>query len=184
MYFRYFVINLPLKKGLDLHLNKLESLHPLWQVSLKQTTDDQKSALEIIISFLRIKLSLHVCIYNPWAPSQKDPLRQVWLKIVQLIKRFTIFFNSPQCILNDFKISSVYFCCVIIKSPWKRPGPIIWISLNPRHPGMLYAKFRCSWPPDSGDDDIVKILQTDRQTDGRRTKGNQKLLIALSGQVG
>ena len=35
-----------------------------------QTTGDQKSALEIIISFLRIKLSF-TCIYKSWVPFTK-----------------------------------------------------------------------------------------------------------------
>ena len=47
-----------------------------------------------------------------------------------------------------FKISSIYFCYVII-SPWKRSRPSIWTNLNPLHPRMLCAKFGWNWPSGS-----------------------------------
>ena len=36
------------------------------------------------------------------------------------------------------------------------------------HPRMLCAKFGRNWPSGSGEDENVKSLQTDRQTDGRQ----------------
>ena len=47
---------------------------------------------------------------------------------------------------ENFKILSMYFHYFVIISPWKRPGPFIWINLNPLYPGILYAKFGWNWP--------------------------------------
>ena len=60
----------------------------------------------------------------------------------------------------------------MIISPWKREGPFIWI-------------FRFfNWPSGSGEEDEnVKSLQTNGQTDRRRTTGDQKSLLELSAQV-
>ena len=53
---------------------------------------------------------------------------------------------------------------------------------------MLCAKLGLNWPSGSGEEDEnVKSLQTDRQTDGqtdrRRTTGDQKSSLELSAQV-
>ena len=76
---------------------------------------------------------------------------------------------------EDFLISSMYFIYFIIISPWKRVGPFIWTNLNPLHLRMLCAKFGWNCPNGSGEqDENVKSLQTDGQTDTRRTTGGQK----------
>ena len=81
----------------------------------------------------------------------------------------------------------MYFRHFVIISPWKRAGPFIWTNLNPLHPRMLCAKFDWNWPSGSGEDENVKSLQTDRQTDGRtdrrRTTGDQKSSLEVSAQV-
>ena len=70
---------------------------------------------------------------------------------------------------EDFLISSMYFRYFLIISPWKRAGPFIWTNLNLLHPRMLCAKFGWNWPSSSGEEDEnVKSLQTDRQTDDGR----------------
>ena len=70
---------------------------------------------------------------------------------------------------EDFLISSMYFRHFVIISHWKRAGPFIWTNLNPLHPRMLCAKFGWNWPSGSGEEDEnVKCLQTDRQTDDGR----------------
>ena len=49
---------------------------------------------------------------------------------------------------------------------------------------MLCAKFGLNWPNGSGEEDEnVKSLQTDGQTDRRRTIGDQKSSLELSAQV-
>ena len=61
----------------------------------------------------------------------------------------------------------------------------IWTNLNPLHPRMLCAKFGWNCPSGSGEEDEnVKSLQTDGQTeDRRRTTGDQKSSLKLSAQV-
>ena len=59
---------------------------------------------------------------------------------------------------EDFLISSMYFCYIIIISPWKRAGPFVWTfeqNLNPLHPRMLWAKFGWNWPCRSGEEDFL-----------------------------
>ena len=66
-----------------------------------------------------------------WIPFTTDAFCQVLLTLVQRFLRRG-FFNF----VNVFH----YF---VIISPWKRLGPFIWTNLNPLHPCMLCAKFRC-----------------------------------------
>ena len=78
---------------------------------------------------------------------------------------------------EDFLISSMYFYYFVIISPWKRAGPFIWTNLNPLHPRMLCAKFCWNWPSSSGEEDEnVKSLQTDRQTDRRQTDDGRQVI--------
>ena len=53
-----------------------------------------------------------------------------------------------------FYISSMYFCYLIIISPWKKMGPFIWINFNPQHPRMLCAKFGWNWQNGFGEEDF------------------------------
>ena len=55
-------------------------------------------------------------------------------------------------------MSSMYFCCFIIISPWKRAGPFIWTNLNPIHPRMLCAKFGWNWPSGSRGEDFFNFI--------------------------
>ena len=88
---------------------------------------------------------------------------------------------------EDFLISSMYFRCFEIISPWKRVVSLIWTNLNLLHPRMLCAKFGWNWPSGSGEEDEnVKSLQMDTQTDrqtGRQTtddRWSEKLTWAFS----
>ena len=73
--------------------------------------------------------------------------------------------NWPSGSREDFLISLMFRTYFII-SPWKRAGPFIWTNLNPLYPRMLCAKFGWNWSSGSGEEDEnVKNLQTDRQTD-------------------
>ena len=56
---------------------------------------------------------------------------------------------------EDFLILSMYFCCSLIISPWKRVGPFIWTNLNPFYPRMLCAKFGWNCPSGSGGEDFL-----------------------------
>ena len=78
---------------------------------------------------------------------------------------------------EDILISSTYFRSFVIISAWKRAGPIIWTHLNIFHPRMLYAEFGWNWPRGSWEDENVRSLQTDGQTDNRRS---EKLNFAFS----
>ena len=66
------------------------------------------------------------------SPSSKNALCQVWKKLVLEKKIFKL-------------ILSMYFCCFVTISPWKRVAPFIWTNLNPHHPRMLCAKFCWNW---------------------------------------
>ena len=96
MYFLQFLNYHLLDKGVALYLNKLESASP------------------------------------------RDALLQVWLKLAQWCRRNFLFF-----------ILSMYFCYLVIISPWKRAWPFIWTNLNPLHPRMHCAKFGWNWPSGS-----------------------------------
>ena len=100
-------------------------------------------------------------IISPWkylnileSPSPKNALCQVWLKLAQWFLRRTF----------------QYFTVI---SPWKSAWPFIWPNLSPLHLRMLCAKFGWNWPNGSGEDENVKSLQIDRQTDGLTTDNRQ-----------
>ena len=70
---------------------------------------------------------------------------------------------------EDFKIMSLYFCYLIIISPWKRVWPFIETNLNLLHPTRLCVKFGWNWSSGRGEEaDNMKSLQTDWQTDGQQ----------------
>ena len=76
---------------------------------------------------------------------------------------------------KDFLKLSIYFNYLPIISPLRRVCPFIWTNF---YPGILCAKFGWNRPCGSGEDENVKSLQTDKQTDPqtdrRRTTGDQK----------
>ena len=39
---------------------------------------------------------------------------------------------------EDYSFLSMYFCYIIIISPWERAGSFIWTNLNPLHPRILW----------------------------------------------
>ena len=96
--------------------------------------------------------------------------------------------NRPSaCGKENFSISSVYFCYFIIMFPLKRVWPFIWIKLNPFYLQMYWTKLGWNWPCGCEvDDENVKSLQMDRQTDDMRseklTMGH--LRIPLSNIIG
>ena len=69
----------------------------------------------------------------------------------------------------------MYFRYFFIISPLKRVGPFIWTNLNPHHTRMLCAKFGWNWPSGSWEEDEnVKSLQTEGQTDRRTMTDNRR----------
>ena len=104
-------------------------------------------------------------------PSPKDALCQLWLKLAQWIlrRRFLKF-------VIVFLLFRYYFSL-------EKDGPFIWKNLKPQHPRMLCAKFGYNWPCGSWEEDEnVKSLQTDGQTDGRTTdnRRSEKFTWAFS----
>jgi hypothetical protein len=75
------------------------------------------------------------------------------------------------------------FYSLAIISPWRRANPFIWTNLNPLSPRIICAKFgwlklaQCFWRRSRK----CKSLQTDRQTDGWRTKAIR--IVHLSFQL-
>ena len=48
----------------------------------------------------------------------------------------------------------MYFCYLVITSPWKRAGSHIWLNFNPLYPGMYWAKFGWGWNKSYGEEDF------------------------------
>ena len=49
----------------------------------------------------------------------------------------------------------MYFCYLVIISPWKRVGAFIWTNLNSLHPRMHCAKFCWNRPSGSGEENFL-----------------------------
>ena len=65
---------------------------------------------------------------------------------------------------------------------------ILFLNYLPFGKGVLCAKFGWNWPSGSGEEDeneksLQTDGQTDRQTDSRRTTGDQKSSLELSAQM-
>ena len=130
-----------------------------------------------------------VVIISPWNRMLKYLRYFVTMYYIPLVKvrpfhwtnYFWIYFTQGCSVPSLVEIGPVVlekkifliinvFCYFVIISPWKRAGPFIWTNLNPLHPRMLCAKFGWNWPGGSGEeDDNVKSLQTDGQTDDGQT---------------
>jgi hypothetical protein len=76
---------------------------------------------------------------------------------------------------------SLHFYSFAIISPWRRATTFIWTNLKPLSPRMICAKSRWNWPSGSGEE--VKNVKVYRQTDRRRTTGDQNSSLELSAQV-
>ena len=74
-----------------------------------------------IISFFIMKWSLFV---KPWVPFTQGCLKASLVEIDPMVR-------SGE---EDFQILSMYFCHLVIISPWNRAWPFIWKNLNPLHP--------------------------------------------------
>ena len=97
------------------------------------------------------------------SPSPKDDLCQVWLNLTKWFLRRRLFLIY-RCI----------FCNFVIISSRKRAGLFIWTNMIPLHQRMICDKFCWNWPSGSGEEDEnVKSLQTDRQTNGRTDDGQK-----------
>ena len=126
-----------------LHLNKLEDA--LWQVWLKVVQWFMRrdffhiSSMYfrnfVIISILEKNGALHLNKLESSSP--KMPCA-----------KFGWNWSSGSW-KEDFKILSMYFCYVIIISPWKRAEPFIWTNLGPLHPRMHWVKFGWNWLSDT-----------------------------------
>ena len=105
------------------------------------------------------KISLIYCLRENKSLSPFWELKVLICKILnslhQRMLAAKLGWNLPSgstCKGDDIKISSIYFCCFIIISPWKRTGPLIWTNLSPHHPRILCAKFGWNLPSGSGED--------------------------------
>ena len=98
MYFRYFVIIFPFKKGMALHLNKLESPPPknaLCQCWLKLAQwfweedffFNFVNVFSLFRNYLPLDEGVALHMNKLESSSHKDALCQVWLKLAQLIWR-------------------------------------------------------------------------------------------------
>ena len=93
IYFRYFVVISPWKRGGGLHLNKLESPSPkdaLWQVWLKfaqwfwrRIFINFVNVFSLFRNYLPLEKDMALFYNKLESPSPKDALYQVWLKLAQ-----------------------------------------------------------------------------------------------------
>ena len=68
----------------------------------------------------------------------------------------------------------MYFCYIVTIVPQKRMWHFVWINLN--FQGCFFAKFGRNWPSGSWEEDEnVKCLQADWQTDRQTTRGQQAI---------
>ena len=107
-------------------------------------------------------VALHLKKLNP-LNSIKDVLCHVWLKLAQWFWRRTFFL-----------LLSMYFRYFVIISPWKRLGPSFeqtWIPFTLNENGPVVLEKMKMWKVYYG------------QTNSRRTPGDQKSSLELSGQV-
>ena len=150
-----------------LHLYKLESpshMDVLCQVWLNWPSGSREEEFLISSKYFRYfdlyfhgkGWTLHLNKIESLSP--KDALCQVWL-------------NWPRGSGDNFlKISSRYFCDIVIISSLKRAWPFIYTNLNPLHPRILCTKFAWNWPSASGEEDEnVKILRNQPRRQWRRT---------------
>ena len=93
--------------------------------------------------------------------------------------------NWPSgCGEENLKIWAMYFRYFVIISPEKGSGPSYEKkTLNLTHPRMPCAKIDWNLPSGSGQDKIVKSLQTDGHTNGWLTTDDQKSSLQLSAQA-
>ena len=166
MYFHYFIIMSPWKRVGPFIWTNLNPLHPrMLCVKFGWNWPSGSGEEEFLISSMYFR---YFVIISPW--KRAGPF--IWTNLNPLHPRMLCAkfgWNWPSGSgEEDFLISSMYFRYFVIISPWKRSGPIIRTKLNQPNPRMLCAKFGWNWLSGSGqEDENVKSLQTDRQTDGR-----------------
>ena len=73
--------------------------------------------------------------------------------------------NLRRCLNVFIKTLHLSYSSPFVKRVWL----FIKTNLNPLHPKMLCAKFGWNWPSGSGEDENVKSLRTDGQTDRHTT---------------
>ena len=137
MYFCYFNnYNLPLEKGMALHLNKLES------------SSVQNVWLKLAQWFLRgrfLKILMYFCYvfcYNP--PLEKGGALLLNRLQSHLPKDalYHFIWNWPigSGVKKSFNFINFFLGYFVIISHWKREGTFLWTNLNPLHLRMLCAK--------------------------------------------
>ena len=122
---------LPLKRSLAVHQNRLKFLSPkyaLFQVMLKLAQWFWEKRLLNFVKLFYYCFPLEQDVALQLFFSYQDALCQVWLKLVECLKR------------NRFlDIVNVLLCYYI--SPWIRAWHFICINLNSIYQRMLCAKF-------------------------------------------
>ena len=88
---------------------------------------------------------------EPWVPFTQAGMVPSLVEIGRVVLKKRVF---------------IYFRYFVIISPWKMPWSFIWTNLSPLCPRMLCVKFGWNSSCGSGEDENVKILQTD----GRRSE--------------
>ena len=126
MYFKLLHYNLPLEKGMKLHLNKVESHFPKNAKCKFGGNWPSGSGKDDFYMYF-----CYFTIFSTW--------KSFWTKL-----------NPPSAKFG----SGVNKLCYITYLPLEKEGPFIWTNLNPFDPRMLCAKFNWNWPCGSGEEDL------------------------------
>ena len=121
-------------------------------------------------------------IISPW--KRGGPF--IWTNLNPFYPRMLSLIEIGPAVLEKkiFLISSMYFHYFVIISPWKRAGPSFEQTWIPFTQGCFVPSLVEIGPVVlETEDENVKSLQTDGQTDRRRTIGDQKTSLELSAKV-
>ena len=153
MYFYYFPIISPLRRAWPLKTNDPRMLRVKFGWSWTSCFWRRRffkffNVFLLFHNYLPFEKGVALHLTKLKAPSPKDALCQIWLKLAQWFWKLSIHFY--------------YF---LIICPFRRVGLFIWTNFNPLHHGIRCVKFDWNWSSDSGEEDKnVKSLQTDGQT--------------------
>ena len=105
-----------------------------------------------------------MCIIMPNFIRFKNIFSQAWLK-TRLKACWSQELQKYYWRRRFLSVANVHYYFTIM-APLGREWPFNWTNLNPLHQIILCAKFGWNWPSGSGEEDEnVKSLQTDRQTE-------------------
>ena len=157
MYFRYLVIISPWKRVGAFIWTNLNSLHPRMHCAKFCWNRPSGSGEEYFL--ISSMYFFYLVIISPW----KRAGSFIWTNLYPLHPRMHCVNWYGGSGEEDFLILSIFiiiifFCYLVIISPWKRAGPFTWTNLNSNDPRLHCAKFGWNWPCASGEEDFLNFF--------------------------